>query len=391
MSFSEWKSYKLGDIVDVKHGYAFKGDFFSKEPTAHILLTPGNFKIGGGFKEDKFKYYAGDYPKDYILKEGDIIVTMTDLSKEADTLGYSAKIPPHSGIKYLHNQRLGLLQFKNSELDKDFIYWLLRTKPYQLFIANSATGTTVRHTAPSRIKEYEFFAPGKEEQQKIASILSSLDDKIELNRQTAQTLEAMAQALFKEMCLPKEDELPDGWEIKPLDEVAEFLNGLALQKFPAVEGESSLPVIKIRELKAGITNSTDRASRNVPAKYVIKNGDLLFSWSATLEVMFWSYGEGALNQHLFKVSSDKYPLWFCYVLICHHLPEFRKIASDKTTTMGHIQRKHLTQALCYIPTELEAIDKIILPIFERMQECNFETQTLISLRDGLLPKLMKGK
>jgi len=222
---SEWKKYELGDVVDIKHGYAFKGEFFSKEPTSDILLTPGNFKIGGGFKEDKFKYYNGNYPDSYILKEGDIIVTMTDLSKEADTLGYSAKVPPHNGIKYLHNQRLGLLQFKTSKLDKDYVYWLLRTKTYQLFIANSATGTTVRHTSPTRIKEFEFYAPDKNTQTRIASILSSLDDKIELNRQTNQTLEAIAQTLFKEMCVPKGGELEDGWRVGKLGEVGKVVTG----------------------------------------------------------------------------------------------------------------------------------------------------------------------
>ncbi|MCZ2130358.1 MAG: restriction endonuclease subunit S, partial [Bacteroidia bacterium] len=196
---SEWKTYKLGDLIDVKHGFAFKGEFFSDEPTEDILLTPGNFKIGGGFKTDKFKYYKGDYPKSYVLKEGDILITMTDLSKAGDTLGYSAKIPKHTGINYLHNQRLGLVQFKSDNIDPDFLYWVLRTKPYQYYIVGSATGSTVKHTSPTRICSYEFQAPkDKGEQQQIAQILTLLDDKIELNLQMNQTLEAMAQAIFKE-------------------------------------------------------------------------------------------------------------------------------------------------------------------------------------------------
>jgi type I restriction enzyme S subunit len=163
MSSSELNKYVLGDIIDIKHGFAFKGEFFSQTETDDVLLSPGNFKIGGGFKDDKFKYYNGIYPKEYILKENDIIVTMTDLSKEGDTLGYSAKIPFSENIKYLHNQRLGLVQFKSEVFDKDYIYWLLRTKEYQSFIVNSATGTTVRHTAPTRIKEYEFLDQVKED------------------------------------------------------------------------------------------------------------------------------------------------------------------------------------------------------------------------------------
>ncbi len=118
---SEWKEYKLGDVLNVKHGFAFKGEFFSQVPTKDILLSPGNFNIGGGFKSDKFKFYNGNYPESYILKEDDVIVTMTDLSKEGDTLGYSAKIPSHQGIRYLHNQRLGLVELKDNSVNLNFI------------------------------------------------------------------------------------------------------------------------------------------------------------------------------------------------------------------------------------------------------------------------------
>jgi type I restriction enzyme S subunit len=177
---TNWKEYKLGELVNIKHGFAFKGALFSKEPTSDILLSPGNFNIGGGFKTDKFKYYNGDYPSSYILKEGDIIVTMTDLSKEGDTLGYSAKIPPHNDIKYLHNQRLGLLQLKEDKVDLNFIYWVLRTNTYQQFIVSSATGTTVRHTSPTRIGDYLFKAPDYKTQTAIAEILSSLEYVLDL-------------------------------------------------------------------------------------------------------------------------------------------------------------------------------------------------------------------
>lgn len=170
---SNWKTYKLGDLIDVKHGFAFKGEFFSDEPTEDILLTPGNFKIGGGFKTDKFKYYKGDYPKSYVLKEGDILITMTDLSKAGDTLGYSAKIPKHNEVNYLHNQRLGLVQFKSDDIDPDFLYWVLRTQPYQYYIVGSATGSTVKHTSPTRICSYEFQVP-KDKKNKKKSLKSCL-------------------------------------------------------------------------------------------------------------------------------------------------------------------------------------------------------------------------
>jgi type I restriction enzyme S subunit len=400
---SEWKTYKLGELINVKHGFAFKGEFFSDEPTNDILLTPGNFKIGGGFKTDKLKYYKGDYPSDYILKEGDILITMTDLSKAGDTLGYSAKIPEHSGIRYLHNQRLGLVQFKNDDIDPGFLYWVLRTKPYQYYIVGSATGSTVKHTSPTRICTYEFQAPkDKAEQKQIAQILSSLDDKIELNLQMNQTLEAMAQAIFKEWFVNFNfpgfdgelvDGLPKGWSQEPIDERIEFLNGLPLQKFPPLNEFDFLPVIKIRELKQGFSKASDKASTELPEKYVIYDGDILFSWSGSLEVVLWCEGKGALNQHLFKVSSNVYPKWFYFFWVREYLPLYKSIAEGKATTMGHIQRRHLTDTIINVPNYeiMSLADNVLSPLLDRIQENKIQIQTLTQTRDTLLPKLMSGQ
>jgi len=196
---SDWKNYNLIEHVNIKHGFAFTGSHITKEETDNILITPGNFKIGGGFKSDKFKYYDTDqFPSEYILKKDDLIVTMTDLSVTGDTLGYVAKVPKTSRKKYLHNQRIGFINFITKDLDKDFLYWRMRTKKYQQFIVNSATGSTVRHTSPKRILEYCFNAPKDiQSQKKIAHILSTLEDKIELNRKMNKTLEEMAQSIFK--------------------------------------------------------------------------------------------------------------------------------------------------------------------------------------------------
>jgi type I restriction enzyme S subunit len=242
--------------------------------------------------------------------------------------------------------------------------------------------------------------------------------------QTNATLEAIAQAIFKEWFvnfnfpptstgsvgeaanqgpLPElvegkgpmhESELgpiPVGWRVLPLDEIAEFLNGLALQKYSAENDQDYLPVIKIRELRNGITNSTDRANKNIPSNYIIKDGDLLFSWSGSLEVKFWVGGEGALNQHLFKASSTDYPSWFCYFWLLYHLNEFRNIAADKATTMGHIKRGHLSETLCLIPDSLERMNEIVGPIIEQLINNEKEIITLAQIRDALLPKLMRGE
>ncbi|HPB92934.1 MAG TPA: restriction endonuclease subunit S, partial [Anaerohalosphaeraceae bacterium] len=230
------------------------------------------------------------------------------------------------------------------------------------------------------------------------------DDKIELLRRQNKTLEAIAQAIFKEwfvkfkvkgeqLKLNPKTGLPEGWTQKGLDEIADFLNGLALQKYPPENEEDVLPVVKIRELKSGITDQTDKASKRINPEYIVDNGDVLFSWSGSLEVVLWSYGKGALNQHLFKVTSKKYPKWFYYYWIMEHLPFFKSIAEAKATTMGHIQRHHLAEAKVAIPHNdfMTFANSKIKPVFEHIVLNNSQIQTLSKLRDTLLPKLMKGE
>lgn len=212
----KWKEYSLDELIHIKHGYAFKGEFFSEEPTDDILLTPGNFAIGGGFKAQKLKYYSGDFPVDYILDENDVIVTMTDLSKEADTLGFSAKVPAWYGKRFLHNQRIGLVKLKTDDFDKDYLYWLMRTFSYQRFVANGATGATVKHTSPTKICKYKFIAPeDKTTQRRIASILSAYDDLIENNLKRIKLLEEKAFLRYKQVV---RDERMDDFLIQDLCE-----------------------------------------------------------------------------------------------------------------------------------------------------------------------------
>lgn len=228
--------------------------------------------------------------------------------------------------------------------------------------------------------------PGPDEQRAIADILGILDDKIELNRRMNETLEAIASASFK------------SWFVKrtmvgstSLDVIADFLNGLALQKFPPT-GDGDLPVIKIAELRRGDTRGSDLASGDVPPEYVVQDGDVIFSWSGSLEVVIWCGGKGALNQHLFKVTSRKYPKWFYYFWIREHLEGFQAIAASKATTMGHIQRHHLTEAQVGVPSDevLKKGDALIAPLLNSIVNNNLESRTLAALRDALLPKLISG-
>ena len=179
----------LGDYITIKHGYAFKGDYISKENNGIVLVTPGNFAIGGGFKENKCKYYIGEYPKEYVLKPNDLIVTMTDLSKNGDTLGYGALVP-NTTRKYLHNQRIGLVKINSKEIYKDYLYWFMRTRNYQKKIVATASGSTVKHTSPSRICEIEIELPSLKKQKIISCLLNEIEKKQYYNKMINNNLVA---------------------------------------------------------------------------------------------------------------------------------------------------------------------------------------------------------
>ncbi len=276
-------------------------------------------------------------------------------------------------------------------------YWikLALEEPAVRELIYGRLNTTVQATLNLKdVGQLPILMPSDDERAAIAAVIGAFDDKIELNRSMSQTLEAIAQATFKSWFVDFEHDWPHAdWQTKPLDSVADYLNGLALQKYPPVDGEESLPVIKIAQLRAGHTKSADRANQSVPAPYVVNDGDLLFSWSGSLEVEFWCGGKGALNQHLFKVTSTVVPSWYAYLWTKHHLPEFRAIAANKATTMGHIQRKHLTEAQVLLPppATLEAMNAVMKPIFAELIQRRLESRTLDELRDELLPKLMSGE
>ncbi|MBM4330807.1 MAG: restriction endonuclease subunit S [Deltaproteobacteria bacterium] len=307
-------------------------------------------------------------------------------------------------------------------IDQGFLFYWMASLDFVNEATRGSEGTKMPRARWEFVSRIEHAIPPLSQQRAIAHILGTLDDKIELNRRMNETLETIARAIFKSWFvdfdpvraktegrdpgLPKpiadlfpdsfEDselgEIPRGWEVRSLAEIALFLNGLALQKYPPTDGRS-LPVIKIAQLRAGNTSGADRASADLEPDYVVQDGDILFSWSGSLECMLWAGGPAALNQHLFKVTSAKYPRWLCYFGIHQHLDDFRHIAAGKATTMGHIQRHHLFDARLSVPSQelLRAMDAVIQPIVESTWRREVQSRTLAAIRDALLPKLISGE
>ena len=207
----------------------------------------------------------------------------------------------------------------------------------------------------------------------------------------------MAQAIFKSWFVdfePWDGVMPSNWNIGGLLDIADYLNGLAMQRFRPAEGEVGLPVLKIKELRQGrCDTSSELCSPNIRAEYVVQDGDVVFSWSGSLLVDFWCGGDCGLNQHLFKVTSKNYDKWFYYSWTRHHLERFIAIAADKATTMGHIKRENLANADVLIPNvkDYATAGEILSPIYEKIVEARLESARLATLRDTLLPRLMSGE
>lgn len=211
-------------------------------------------------------------------------------------------------------------------------------------------------------------------------------------RKINKNLQAQADAVFAQEFLNL-DEIPNGWTQGSLTDIADYLNGLAMQKYRPKAGEIGLPVLKIRELRQGsCDDSSELCSPSIKPEHIVHDGDVIFSWSGSLLIDFWCGGTCGLNQHLFKVTSQKYDKWFYYAWTNYHLQEFAAIAADMATTMGHIKRKELDAAKVLIPShnDYDRINAILSPMYNLVIANRIENRKLAFLRNELLPQLMSG-
>jgi type I restriction enzyme S subunit len=280
-------------------------------------------------------------------------------------------------------------------VDPYFIYYYLTQSSVIESLQAIAEQSTSTYPSikPSDIEDIELDLPELETQKKIGSTLRMLDRKIALNEEINDNLYAQAKAIFDNHFI-NIDAIPAGWRKGNLLDIANYLNGLAMQKFRPQGHEIGLPVLKIKELRQGsCDDSSELCSLSIKPEYIIHNGDVVFSWSGSLLVDIWCGGTCGLNQHLFKVTSDVYDKWFYYLWTAHHLARFIAIAADKATTMGHIKREELAKAEVLIPCEEDytSFNSIMQPIFELIISNRIESRKLAALRDELLPKLMTGE
>jgi type I restriction enzyme, S subunit len=413
----EWHSAQFAQVCEHSaFGPRFAGELYAADGNVATLRTT-DISADGRIEYETMPLARLDLSRlqQHTLRPSDLVITRSGRIGTA-ALFNGFRLPVLPGA-FLIRFRL-----KTDVAEPLYFRYFFNSPAGQELLTSVATGSVQQNLNITSVHGLEVPVPPLSEQRAIAHILGTLDDKIELNRRMNETLEAMARTLFKSWFvdfdpvraradgrdpgLPKpfadlfparlvDSELgaiPQGWEVKSLDQVARFLNGLALQKYPPVDGRS-LPVIKIAQLRAGNTDGADRGSADLGADYVVQDGDILFSWSGSLECRLWAGGSGALNQHLFKVTSKDYPRWLCYLGVHQHLTDFRHIAAGKATTMGHIQRHHLSEAKVAIPPPalLHAMNRAVEPTFESTWRRAVQSHTLAAMRDALLPKLISGE
>ena len=394
-----WEEIKIGEICKIKHGYAFKGEFFSNEGN-FILLSPGNFFESGGLKSkgDKEKYYSGEFPSDFILNEGDLLVVMTDLIQNAPILGGCAIIPEEN--KFLHNQRLGkIYNLNENRIDKKYFYYSLNEEFYRGQIRGSASGATVRHTAPERIYNCKIKIPNSlQTQKRIASILSAYDDLIENNLKRIKLLEETAQNIYKEWFvnfrfpnyehtpINQETGLPEGWEVKKLSEMVILTMGQSPEsQFYNTNGEG-LP------FHQGVTGYGHRfvshSTYCSKMTRIAEEGDILFSVRAPVGRLNIAPERLIIGRGLSAIRNNRNCQSFQFYHLKNHF--FQEDMIGGGAIFNSVTKNDLENQLLISPSEniVDDFEIVVKPIDAQIWKLNLQNQKLKEARDILLPRLM---
>jgi len=376
---NEWKEYRFSEFVNINPAVALKAN------EEYSFVEMKDLEDGNKYCKPKTKKIKGGGAK---FQNGDTlfarITPCLENGKICQVKDLENKVGFGSSEYYVFRGNPGVS-------DTEFVYYLSRWDDVREHAEINLDGTSGRQRVPKAcFDDLVIHMPPLSEQTAIASILSSLDNKIDLLHRQNTTLEKMAETLFRQWFV---EEAKEEWETMHLSQIANFLNGLACQKFPPKNEFDKLPVLKIKELSSGITENSDWATTDIKPEYIVRNGDIIFAWSASLMVKIWNGQDCILNQHLFKVASENFPKWFYYLWCKYHLKKFIAIAKAHATTMGHIKRADLEEAKVLIPSreELTTMTEQAEPLIEKIIINNSQNSTLNALRDTLLPKLMSGE
>ncbi len=396
------QNIKFGDCFKIKHGFAFKGEYFS-ENGDYVVATPGNFYDHGGFKSKngKEKFYIGSIPKSFILNKLDLIVAMTE--QMHGLLGSSALVPEDN--KYLHNQRIGLIQDINKEkIDKHFLYYLFNTTSVREQIQATANGAKVRHTSPSRIYEVTVSIPSVATQRRIASILSAYDDLIENNTRRIAILEEMARRLYEEWFVNfrfpghgtarfVETELgpaPEGWEPRPLTECAEITYGYPFKSKQFNEIGEGFGVIRIRDIKDDQTNTFTTETGKV--QHIVTDGDIVIGMDGAFHMGKWAGGRAWLNQRVVRLRPSS-PMSRYLLFLATEGPIKHLEKTIVGTTVAHLSARDLNRMEFLLPQKplLLDVQTLLDPLFDMELRLKHKNANLRAQRDLLLPRLISGE
>ena len=408
----ELKEYKLGDIAEIITGVSYTPNDIT---TSGIrILRGGNIQAETVLLKDDDVFLPMSYANNNQLKKYDTIIVSSTGS--VDALAKGATI-----FEDLPNTQIGaflrIIRPKEEKYAMIISMWCT-SHFFRQYMMKKAKGTSINNIRTDFLTDFPIFFPADGDLENTSNLYLNIEKKLLLNRQINQNLEALARQLydywFVQFDFPNEEgkpykssggkmvynpilkrEIPEGWHSGNLYEIAKFSNGLACQKYRPESNEKSLRVIKIREMHEGFSKDTEFVTSNIPEAVKVYNGDVLFSWSASLEVMLWAKGEGGLNQHIFKVTArNDFPRSFYYYQLLNYVSLFKLMAEARKTTMGHITQDHLEQSRIAIPDSKEITYQLegkLAPIFDAIINNESEITSLIKQRDELLPLLMNGQ
>ena len=400
----EWKEVRLGDVVEIVNGFAFKSKAFTLEGIPVIKIK--NIKAGKVILNDLDYISTSDInPKYTKIRSSDILITMTGNRMDGSPETWVGKVSlfRHQGDFYL-NQRVSALRLIDDTVDNNFLSYYLSSWQSQLYFAlNSNSSGGQANITPAVVQEYRLMVPELETQRSIASILSSLDRKIELNNKINADLEEMAQAIFKNWFVdfePFKDGkfvdselgmIPEGWKVGSPYEYVKVVYGAPYKSAKFNDNGDGLPLIRIRDLKS--CNPQFYTPEILPQTEYVNMGDIVAGMDAEFVPHIWKGKTGLLNQRVCKLMPQQTSISNLFVLYLMK-PELEFVQSYKTgTTVSHLGKADIDKFVVVLPPlkVVEECSKILDSILQRIKNISAESRNLSTLRDTLLPRLMSGE